>query len=77
MTNYRQARTAFDDRVSLRVAELLEVPPARVLVDMAVERATVPEVRAIWSDAAARLSVCYVNLRALVLPAVKLSAGLT
>jgi len=59
--NYRQCRTAFDDETALRVAELLELPPGQVLADMQAQRSKSDALRAIWTDAAARLSVCYVN----------------
>lgn len=63
LTNYRQGRTAFDDRVALHVAGLLEIDPARVLADMAAERATSPEVRAIWQRVASSMCVMSTALR--------------
>lgn len=64
--NYRHGRTAFDDATALRVAGLLEVDPARVLADMAAERATSPEVRAIWQRVASSMCVMSTALRRLL-----------
>lgn len=73
MTNYRQGRTGFDDRIALRVAELLEIDPARILADMQAERATSEQVRAIWqriaSGIAAALAVGAFGLSAVAVPA--------
>jgi hypothetical protein len=60
ISNYRHGRSALADDVAVRVAELLQLDPARVLADMAAERSSSEAVRAIWSRVAATLSVAAV-----------------
>lgn len=62
--NYRQGRTAPDDRVALRIASLLETDPARVLADMAAERAQSDDARAVWEEISRRLCVMSTRLGA-------------
>jgi hypothetical protein len=62
VSNYRHGRTAMADDVAVRVAELLQLDPARVLADMAAERSSSEAVRAIWSRVAATLSVAAVAI---------------
>lgn len=57
VSNYRHGRSGMADDVAVKVAELLQLDPARVLADMAAERSSSEEVRAIWSRVAATLSI--------------------
>jgi transcriptional regulator with XRE-family HTH domain len=66
ISNYRHGRSALADDVAVRVAELLQLDPARVLADMAAERSSSEAVRAIWSRVAATLSVAAVAVFASV-----------
>ncbi len=66
ISNYRHGRSAIADDVAVRVAELLQLDPARVLADMAAERSSSDQVRAIWSRVAATLSVAALAISASV-----------
>lgn len=66
ITNYRHGRSRLADHVAVKVAELLQLDPARVLADMAAERSTSEEVKAIWSRVAATLSVAALAISASV-----------
>jgi len=66
VVNWRKGRSNLADDVAVRVAELLQLDPARVLADMAAERSSSEAVRAIWSRVAATLSVAAVAVIASV-----------
>ncbi|HEY0877136.1 MAG TPA: DUF3693 domain-containing protein [Zeimonas sp.] len=59
---YRHGERAFDDTTALRVADLLELPPARVLADMAAERAKDAKVRAVWQRIASSAAAVVLGL---------------
>jgi hypothetical protein len=52
--HYRSGRSRLDDRVVVRVAELLEVDPAYVMACVYAERAGSEELRGVWADMAAK-----------------------
>lgn len=52
-SGYRNGKHTFDDATALRVAELLEIDPQRVVADMHAERAKDDRVRAFWQQVAA------------------------
>ena len=56
ITQYRNKGTTLRDDVALRVAELLELPPGKVLADMQAERAKDARVRDAWRQIAARMA---------------------
>jgi transcriptional regulator with XRE-family HTH domain len=56
ITHYRQGRTAPDERVSARLAELAQLDPDLVAVWMQLERARSDEARATWRSVADRLA---------------------
>ena len=56
ISNYRQLRSQLSDEMALRVAKLLNRPPAPILAALAAERAKDPEVAKVWKDAAKALS---------------------
>lgn len=52
LSHYRLKKGAFDDEMSLRVAEILELDSAYVMACMHHQRAKQPEVKAAWAHAA-------------------------
>jgi len=48
ISNYRKGSAFFDDVVCLKVAELLNLDPMKVIADIHMERTKDPEVRKIW-----------------------------
>lgn len=61
MSNYRNGKRAFDATMCMRVAELLDIDPLRVIVDCEAERAARPDVRKMWEGLARRLAACIVG----------------
>jgi hypothetical protein len=57
---YRQKQHAFDDTISIKVAELLDIEPGYVMACMAAQRAKSPEVRSLWERIAVGLAACVV-----------------
>jgi hypothetical protein len=49
LSRYRNDLDVFSDEIALRVAQMCEINPERVLLDMYMERAKTPEVRAVWA----------------------------
>lgn len=47
---YREGRSLPDDEVAARIAELLEMHPGLVVLDMHRERAKTPAERSIWEE---------------------------
>lgn len=56
VSNYRTGRSAFEARIALRVAELLEIDAGRVLVDMEIERARDAQTRTLWKRIASKVA---------------------
>ena len=56
LSRYQKHGRTFDDDVALRVAELLNLEPLKVLAAMQAERAKNAEVRKVWAAAAATLA---------------------
>lgn len=52
ISNYRRDRTQLSDEMALRVARMMDRPPASLLAELAAERAKHPEVAKVWKDAA-------------------------
>lgn len=69
MYNYRHGKSRPDDRVAMKLAELLELEPSYVLTCLAAERAPDETIRQVWTQLADRLQ------RAGVALAVILSLG--
>jgi hypothetical protein len=42
--------------MALRVAEVLDIDPAKVLLDMHIERSKTPEIRAAWAAVMEKIS---------------------
>lgn len=57
VSRYRTGGAHFDEDIALRVAHLLTIDPARVLADVAAERARTPEARTAWRRIANSLAV--------------------
>lgn len=55
VSRYRHGADSFADPVALRVAELLDLDPASVLIDCQMERAPDPATRAAWGALLARI----------------------
>lgn len=53
VSRYRLGITQFDDSVALRVAELLDIEPGIVLIDMHAERTKNDDVRSVWERVSA------------------------
>lgn len=66
ISRYRTGKDYLGDDVALRVAEILDVPPGRVLADVAAERAKSDAVREVWRrlSAVAAGGACAVILTA-------------
>ncbi len=62
VSNYRNGKEFFSDVVAMRVAELLEIDAARVLLDAHIERSKTPEIRAAWMGLAEKISESFRNL---------------
>lgn len=56
ISSYRTGKTHFDDAVSLKVAELLDLEPGYVLSCIHAERTKRPEVKAVWEKMAKSLA---------------------
>ena len=48
LSNYRTGKDSMSDAMALRVAEILGLDTAKVLLDMHIERSKTPEIRAAW-----------------------------
>lgn len=55
VSNYRNGKSHFDDLTAARVAKLLEIDPALVVMAVHAERAKKPEERALWEGILERL----------------------
>lgn len=53
VSNYRLCLAGFDGPIALRVAELLNIPPGPVLLDMQWQRTRDSDVKDVWSEIAA------------------------
>lgn len=50
----------FSNETALKVAEILEIDPLIVIADSEIEKAKVPEIRAVWENLAARIAAAVV-----------------
>jgi hypothetical protein len=50
LSRYRTGLDSFSDAVALQIAEILDIPPAKVLLDCHIERSKVPAVKAAWTN---------------------------
>lgn len=50
VSKYRHYSISMDDDVAARAAELLEIQPATVLLDMYAERTRDPRIKSIWEQ---------------------------
>lgn len=57
MSRYRTLNSTFDDAMSLRVAEILELEPAFVVACMHHQRAKEPAEKTLWQNIAERFEV--------------------
>lgn len=62
LSNYRNGRDSLSDTMALRVAEICQLDAVRVLLDMHMERAKTPEIRAAWATALEKISASFTNL---------------
>jgi hypothetical protein len=53
---YRTGKETMSDSIALRVAEILDMPAGRVLVDVHMERSKTPEMRAAWAGILEKIS---------------------
>lgn len=56
VSTYRKGHSRFDEEVAVRVAKLLDIDPAQVFIDMALERTKCPEAKRVWQRLAKRLA---------------------
>lgn len=59
---YRTGRDSLSDAVAVRVAEICDIDAGKVLLDMHMERAKSPEVRAAWAAVMEKISESFTNL---------------
>lgn len=62
ISNYRTGRESFSDAMVLRVAEICQMDAVKVLLDMHIERAKTPEVRAAWMAMMEKFTASFTNL---------------
>lgn len=73
VSNYRNGVSSLADPVAIKVAEVLDLDPAEILIDCQMERAPDPATRAAWGALLARLGghaagfflACLLTLQAL------------
>jgi transcriptional regulator with XRE-family HTH domain len=56
---YQNGRASLGDEVCVKVAEILNVPSGRVLIDMHMERSKAPEVKAAWAGLMEKISASF------------------
>ena len=56
LSKYRTGKEEMSDVMAMRVAELCDLPVAKVLLDMHMERSKTPELRAAWADIMEKIS---------------------
>lgn len=59
---YTQGKGAFDDEIAIRVAEMLDIAPAKVLLDCHMERSKNPQVQAVWFGLMEKFSASFNSL---------------
>lgn len=62
ISRYRNGHDSLSDAMVLRVAEICQIDPVKVLLDMHIERAKTPEIRAAWSATLEKISASFINL---------------
>jgi hypothetical protein len=62
LSKYRTGADSLSDGIALRVAEICQLDAVRVLLDMHMERAKSPEIRAAWATALEKISASFTNL---------------
>lgn len=62
ISNYRNGKDSLSDALALRVAELLHIDAAKVLLDMHIERSKTPEIRAAWKGLLEKISEGFESL---------------
>jgi DNA-binding XRE family transcriptional regulator len=55
ISNYRTGRSQMDDRIAIRIAELVGVPPVSVVAEIHAERARDPNSQAFWAELGAAM----------------------
>lgn len=53
ISGYRNKNTSLHDDVAIRLAELLDIEPGIVLIDMHAERSKTAEIRSVWERVSA------------------------
>ena len=56
VSHYVNGHRAFDQPIALRVAEILEISPEKVIADMELERASSPELQEVWKRIAKKVA---------------------
>lgn len=51
ISNYRHGRKHFSDQTALQISGLLDIPAAKIMIDMRVERTKDKDVRNAWKEA--------------------------
>lgn len=62
LSKYRTGRDSLSDALVLRIAEICQLDAVKVLLDMHIERAKTPEVRASWVELSEKISASFINL---------------
>jgi len=66
ISQLQAGRSGMSDETGIKIAEILEINPAQVMLDLAMERARTPETQAIWSGLMNKLQASFESL---ILPA--------
>lgn len=61
ISKLRNGRDSLSDAMVLRISEICQLDPLRVLLDMHVERAKTPEIRAAWESTLEKISGSFRN----------------
>lgn len=62
ISNYRVGRDTLSDTMAIRIAEILGIDAAKVLLDAHIERSKTPEVRAVWMGMMEKISASFNDL---------------
>lgn len=62
ISQYQSGRNQMGDETAVRVAEILGIDPAQVLLNLAMERARTPETQAVWSGLMNKLQASFESL---------------
>lgn len=56
ISNYRNGRSQMEDRIAIRLAEMLGVPPVTVVAEIHAERSKDPNTQSFWNELSAAMT---------------------